>query len=55
MDGWRSLVGYSPRGRKELGTTERLHFLSFFQQIFVAEKSERVEEGRREMVEIKMV
>ena len=27
--GWRSLVGYSPRGHKELDTTERLHFLSF--------------------------
>ena len=26
--GWRSLVGYSPRGRKELDTTERLHFLT---------------------------
>ena len=26
--GWRSLVGYSPRGRKELDTTERLHFTS---------------------------
>ena len=24
--GRRSLVGYSPRGRKELDTTERLHF-----------------------------
>ena len=24
--GWRSLVGYSPWGREELGTTERLHF-----------------------------
>ena len=24
--GQRSLVGYSPRGRKELDTTERLHF-----------------------------
>ena len=24
--GVRSLVGYSPRGRKELDTTERLHF-----------------------------
>ena len=23
--GWRSLVGYSPQGRKELDTTERLH------------------------------
>ena len=26
--GWRSLVGYSPRGHKELDTTERLHFTS---------------------------
>ena len=25
--GWRSLVGYSPQGHKELDTTERLHFL----------------------------
>ena len=24
--GWRSLVGYSPQGRKESDTTERLHF-----------------------------
>ena len=24
--GWRSLVGYSPRGCKESGMTERLHF-----------------------------
>ena len=24
--GWRSLVGYSPRGRKELDTTEPFHF-----------------------------
>ena len=24
--GWRSLVGYSPCGRNELDTTERLHF-----------------------------
>ena len=24
--GWRSLVGCSPRDRKELDTTERLHF-----------------------------
>ena len=28
--GWRSLVGYSPWGRKESDRTERLHFLSFF-------------------------
>ena len=27
--GWRSLVGYSPWGRKELHTTEQLHFLTF--------------------------
>ena len=29
--GWRSLVGYSPRGRKESDITKRLHFhfLSF--------------------------
>ena len=26
----RTLVGYSPWGHKELDTTERLHFLSFF-------------------------
>ena len=26
MDRWRSLVGYSPRGRKESDTTERLYF-----------------------------
>ena len=28
--GQRSLAGYSPWGCKELDTTERLHFLSFF-------------------------
>ena len=26
MDGGDSLVGYSPRGRKELDTTEQIHF-----------------------------
>ena len=26
IPGWRNLVGYSPWGRKELDTTERLHF-----------------------------
>ena len=31
--GRRSLVGYSPRGRKESDTTERLHFHSFTLQI----------------------
>ena len=25
--GWRSLVGYSPWGRKESDTTERLHYV----------------------------
>ena len=25
IHGWRSLVGYSPRGRKESDMTERLH------------------------------
>ena len=28
--GWRSLVGYSPCGHRELDTTEWLHFLSFY-------------------------
>ena len=35
--GGRSLVGYSPRGRKVLDTTERLHFLSF---IFICLREE---------------
>ena len=30
--GWRSLVGYSPWGRKESDTTERLHFTSHTMQ-----------------------
>ena len=30
FQGWRSLVGYSPWGRRESDTTERLHFLYFF-------------------------
>ena len=37
----RSLVGYSPWGRKESDTTERLHFLSFllfFQRVAVGLK-----------------
>ena len=29
--GWRSLVGYSPWGREESDTTERLHFIFHFQ------------------------
>ena len=28
--GWKSLVGYSPQGRKESDTTERLHFMAYF-------------------------
>ena len=28
--GWRSLAGYSPRGRKELDMIEQLHYISFF-------------------------
>ena len=31
--GWKSLVGYSPWGRKESGTTEQLRFLSFFLRV----------------------
>ena len=30
IPGTEELVGYSPWGRKELDTTERLHFFSFF-------------------------
>ena len=32
MDGWRSLVGYNPWGRRESDTTERLpfHFFSLY-------------------------
>ena len=30
LHGWRSLVGYSPWGRKESDTTERLHLVSLF-------------------------
>ena len=35
--GWRSLVGYSPWGRKESDTTVRLHFLSFFLSFFLSD------------------
>ena len=34
--GYRSMVGYSPWGLKELDTTERLHFLSFLVEKIVA-------------------
>ena len=30
IHGWRSLVGYSPWGRKESDRTERLHFYESF-------------------------
>jgi len=30
--GWRRLVGYSPRGRKESDTTEQLHSLTSLKQ-----------------------
>ena len=33
--GWRSLVGYSPRGHKESDTTERLHFLFPIPYVYV--------------------
>ena len=33
--GQRSLVGYSPWGRKELDTTKRLHFLSLSLEILI--------------------
>ena len=32
--GWRSVVGYSPRGRKESDTTEWLHFIYFTKYYF---------------------
>ena len=34
--GWRSLVGYSPRGHKESDTTERPHFHFLFQRFIAA-------------------
>ena len=37
--GWRSVVGYSPWGCKELDTTERLHFLSFLYTLSFADCS----------------
>ena len=38
--GWMSLVGYSPWGRKELDTTERLHFTSL--QGFLGSSDDKV-------------
>ena len=34
QDGWRNLIGYSPRGHKESDTTEWLHFLSFLSLMY---------------------
>ena len=40
--GRRSLAGYSPWGRKESDTTERLHFLSFFQGTKIPHATEQL-------------
>ena len=40
--GRRTLVGHSPWGRKELDTTERLHFLSFLSLYYIACESIQV-------------
>ena len=32
---WRSLVGYSPQGREESDTTERLHFTYAFKEMLI--------------------
>ena len=39
--GWKSLVGYSPWGRKESDTSERLHFIlrMFFQSVVITSLS----------------
>ena len=46
--GWWNLVGYSPWGRKELDTTERLHFHSHFRplQSFIYENVTRENKNR---------
>ena len=35
--GWRSPVGHSPQRHKELDTTGRLHFLSFFSHLSLSQ------------------
>jgi len=35
--GWRSLVGYSPRGHKESDTTKRLHFVQSLSHVWLFE------------------
>ena len=37
--GWRSLVGYSPRGHKESDMSDRLHFHFFFHYVAVSHDS----------------
>ena len=37
MNGWRSQLGDSSRGRKESDTTERIHFLFFLYRISSAD------------------
>ena len=45
--GWRSLVGYSPRGRQESDTTEQLHFHFHFGRLEIKPGFwERIQEGR---------
>ena len=39
--GWRSLVGYSPRGHRESDTTEQLHFHSVSSSCFCAHPATR--------------
>ena len=40
--GWRSLVGYSPQGRKESDTTERLHVHFHFLTAKLGEKMQPI-------------
>ena len=50
--GRRSLVGYSPRGRKESDTTERLHSLSIAEIRVTECKKER--ENSRKSIALKL-
>ena len=43
--GPRSLVGYNPWGRKELDTTERLHFTSLHFQVLLVVKNSPANAG----------
>ena len=44
--GWKSLVGYSPWGRKESDTTERAHFTSMGQKLWRPDIFERFQTKR---------